>query len=41
MGKKYLRVLALEPPNLLSFVFLKKDINRTISVYYLLDFWYV
>lgn len=38
---KYLRVLALEPPNLLSFVLLKKDINRTVSVYYLLDFWYV
>ena len=32
MGKKYLRILALEPPNL-SFVLLKKDINRTISVY--------
>ena len=40
MGKKYLRILALEPPNL-SFVLLKKDINRTISVYYLLDFWHV
>ena len=25
-------VLALEPPNLLSFVFLQKDINRTVSV---------
>ena len=31
---------AIEPPNL-SFVLLKKDINRTISVYYLLDFWHV